>query len=366
LPVKAQGLQVLERTWFIHLKYTKSQQSVIDIRGKNILVSAAAGSGKTAVLVERIIKMVSDADNPVDIDRLLVLTFTNLAAGEMRERIGQAIGRKLEQDPENTHLQRQMTLLHNAQITTIDSFCLFVLRNHFHGIGLDPGFRVADEGELRLLKKEVLADLLEAWYESKNPDFLNCVEYFTTGSNDRDLEEYIEKLFTMSMSFPWPEEWLLERKADYMADPGAAAHIGRYPWMEYLLAYAGNIIAGGISELEGALRICAQADGPYMYSELLEKELQMLFNLLPDGASAKSADYNDFLAKWGAITFARLPAKKDDAVSAAKREQVKKIRVLVKDAVNETGEKFFRHSPAKIMAIIAVFLMGLTSAARRR
>ena len=132
------------------VEFTKEQQKVIDLRDRNILVSAAAGSGKTAVLVERIIQMILDEKKPVDIDRLLVVTFTNAAAAEMRERIGRAIDRKLEQQPDNAHLQKQAALLHNAQITTIDSFCLFVIRNNFNDIGLDPGFRVADEGELRM------------------------------------------------------------------------------------------------------------------------------------------------------------------------------------------------------------------------
>ena len=142
-------------------KYTEDQLKVINLRDRNILVSAAAGSGKTTVLVERIIKRVCDEANPVDIDRLLVLTFTNAAAGEMRERIRIAIDEKLKENPLNEHMQRQATLIHNALITTIHSFCLFLLRNNFNDIGLDPGFRVADEGELKLLKEKVMNDLLE-------------------------------------------------------------------------------------------------------------------------------------------------------------------------------------------------------------
>jgi len=342
------------------MNYTPDQQSVIDIRGKNILVSAAAGSGKTAVLVERIIKMVSDGENPVDIDRLLVLTFTNLAAGEMRERIGQAISRKLESDPENTHLQKQITLLHNAQITTIDSFCLFILRNHFHAIGLDPGYHVADEGELKLLKKEVVADLLEDWYESsremsrtsseadcsKDVDFLNCVEYFTTGSNDSILEDYIEKLYQMAMSFPWPEDWFRERKGDYEAIQS--------PWMKYLLDYTENILKGCICELEKAIDICSEADGPYMYGELLETELGMLKGLLNnDAKSPQLSSYINYQIHFETVNFARLPSKKDDSVSPEKREQVKNLRNLVKDTINETYEDFFRLSPEKISEIMA-------------
>ncbi|MDR0220585.1 MAG: UvrD-helicase domain-containing protein, partial [Lachnospiraceae bacterium] len=167
------------------MKYTREQQAAIAMRGRDILVSAAAGSGKTAVLANRIVDIVADTDDPVDIDRLLVLTFTNLAAGEMRERIGKLLGERLDADPENAHLQKQATLLYNAQITTIDSFCLYILRNHFQAIGLDPGFRVADEGELKLLYQDVMGAMLEDCYERGEPGFLACVEYFTTGNNDR-------------------------------------------------------------------------------------------------------------------------------------------------------------------------------------
>ena len=137
------------------VKWTKEQENVINLRNRSLLVSAAAGSGKTAVLVQRIISMVTDEADPIDIDRLLVVTFTNAAASEMRERVGAAIESALEQDPYNHHLQRQLTLVHNAQITTIDSFCIRILRDHFHKIDLEPGFRIADEGELKLLRPRV-------------------------------------------------------------------------------------------------------------------------------------------------------------------------------------------------------------------
>ena len=176
------------------ITYTEEQRQVIDTHGCNILVSAAAGSGKTAVLTERIVKMISDEKHPVDIDRLLVVTFTNAAAAEMRERIGAAIARRLEDEPENGHLQKQATLIHNAQITTIDSFCMFVIRNNFNDIGLDPGFRVADEGELKLMKQDVMKELLEGQFARKEEAFLHCVEYFSTGNRDDAIEGHILKL----------------------------------------------------------------------------------------------------------------------------------------------------------------------------
>jgi ATP-dependent helicase/nuclease subunit A len=136
------------------VKWTSEQRQVIDLDGCNILVSAAAGSGKTAVLVERIIQKLIRDENPVSVDELLIVTFTEAAAAEMKDRIRGAIEKKLEEYPENEHLRQQATLIHNAQITTIHSFCLSVIREHFHKIDLDPGFRIGEDGELKLLRHE--------------------------------------------------------------------------------------------------------------------------------------------------------------------------------------------------------------------
>ena len=165
------------------MKWTKEQQNVIDFRNRDILVSAAAGSGKTAVLVARIIQRILDPQNPVDIDRLLVVTFTKAAAAEMRERIGAAIEVECEKDPQNTHLRRQSALIHNAMITTIDSFCLFVVRNHFEEISLDPNFRIADEGEIRLLEQDVLEQVFED--KKKRPR--------GAGDGGKDLQDVFEQ-----------------------------------------------------------------------------------------------------------------------------------------------------------------------------
>ena len=153
------------------VNWTREQSRVIESRGKNLLVSAAAGSGKTAVLVERIIRMVTEGENPAGIDELLVMTFTNAAAAEMRERIAAAIEQRLREDPKNGHLQMQATLVHHAQITTIDSFCLNVIREHFHLLDLDPAFRIGDEGELLLMRADVMAELLEDAYASGDSRF---------------------------------------------------------------------------------------------------------------------------------------------------------------------------------------------------
>ncbi|MCH5258579.1 MAG: helicase-exonuclease AddAB subunit AddA [Lachnospiraceae bacterium] len=334
------------------ISFTEKQQHVIDARGRNLLVSAAAGSGKTAVLVERIVRMVSDKEHPVDIDRLLVVTFTNAAAAQMRERIGSALNDRLAADPENEHLQRQTTLLHNARITTIDSFCLFVLRNQFHTIGLDPGFRIAEEGECKLMRREVLAEVLEECYAAEEPAFLNCMEYFNLGSRDTAVEEIVWKLYDFAMSTPFPEAWLQDRIKDYAvpADSvgdGAASPVvfEDIPWVVNLMRQVCLILEGCARKLTDAVRMCEEPDGPYMYGELLEQEREMAEMLLGRCAEGYDALYTAFET----VQFNRLPSKKDDSVSPIKREVVKRIRTEVKEQLGEIQKKFLFKGKEQIL-----------------
>ena len=173
------------------VKWTEEQEQVIQLQNRNILVSAAAGSGKTAVLVERILTKMTRQEHPVDIDKLLIVTFTRAAAGEMKERLMAAVEKRLETEPDNEHLQRQQTLIHNAQITTIDGFCSYVIRNYFHTIDLDPGYRIAEEGELKLLKYDVVKELLEKEYEEATESFQQFTEVFASGKTDDQIVELI-------------------------------------------------------------------------------------------------------------------------------------------------------------------------------
>ena len=321
------------------MKFTPEQQKVIELHNSNILVSAAAGSGKTAVLVERIIRMVCEGEHPADIDRLLIVTFTNAAAAEMRERIAAGIAARLEADPGNEHIQKQSALLHNAQITTIDSFSLFLIRNHFNEIGLDPDFRVADEGEIKLLQQDVLAQLLEDAYAGNFvPEALEqfhaCVEYFCPGGRESVLEQHILNLSRYAGSFPWPEEWLEERKNDYAAgDMEALVHSD---YGQYLTERVNRTVEGCLEKLREVKRLCELPDGPYMYGELTEAEIEQLERL----TSCK--DLEEQAAKVPAVTFGRLPSKKDDSVDPSKRELAKAIRNSVKDTLSDLSESYFK------------------------
>ena len=182
-----------------YMNWTTEQKQAIEEKGNNILVAAAAGSGKTAVLVERIIqKILVDG---VDIDKLLVVTFTNAAASEMRERILEAIYKKLDEDPENTNLQRQINLLGKSNICTIHSFCLDVIKNNFYEINISPNFRIASEEEIVLLKQEILDDLFEEKYEAEDEKFLKLVDIYTGYRGDDELKNLVLKLFDFSRKF---------------------------------------------------------------------------------------------------------------------------------------------------------------------
>ena len=260
------------------IRFTEKQQKILNARNHNVLVSAAAGSGKTAVLVERIVRMISEGEHPLDIDRLLVVTFTRAAAAQMRERIARAVSQRLEAHPEDRHLQRQETLLHHAQITTIDSFCTFLLRNNFSEINLDPGFRQMDDTESPLLEKDVMKRFLEEQYAAKDPAFLACADYFCPGRDDEDLEELIRNLYQAADSHPWPEVWLEERKGDYHAE--SVEDLYASSWYRAVLREQ----AESLSELsmlhQAMLRITRLPDGPFPYQDLLEREEEELFGKL--------------------------------------------------------------------------------------
>ena len=230
--------------------WTKEQQQTIDTRDKNILVSAAAGSGKTAVLVERIVKMVCEED--YDIDKILVVTFTKAAAAEMKERIGNRLLQEGILHPDNVRIQEQLSYIHRASISTIHSFCTNLLRNHFHLISLDPGFRIGEEGEMSLLKEQVLEELLEECYGEKKEDFLRFVEAYSYGKDDRAISAMILRLFEFSISHPMPEHWLME------ALNGLEIEDKEPEWLHQVMEYGNRILDDALDCLNRSIELSLQ------------------------------------------------------------------------------------------------------------
>lgn len=328
------------------VKYTPDQQRVIDTRDKNILVSAAAGSGKTAVLVERIIRKICDEEHPVDIDRLLIVTFTSAAAAQMRERISRAIQKRLEEHPENEHLQKQSALIHNAQITTIDSFCLFIIRNNFNEIGLDPGFRVADEGEIKLLEADVMEKLLEDAHGEASPEFLHFVDSYSTGSSDQKIEEAIYRLYHFSMSYPFPEEWLEARREDYKVQ--SVEELNDRKWYQDALKYMDTVLEECRKRIHKALEIAQGYGGPIQYVENLEADLQLLENM------GKARDYSQLYDSFTYISFTTLSRKKAEDVDPVRKDMVKAIRDEVKKSIADLKKTLFPISPEDMLADMSV------------
>ena len=315
------------------VKWTKEQEKVINLRNRSLLVSAAAGSGKTAVLVQRIISMVTDETDPLDIDRLLVVTFTNAAAAEMRERVGAAIENALEQDPYNQHLQRQLTLVHNAQITTIDSFCIRILRDHFHKIDLEPGFRIADEGELKLLREDVCEAVLEDFYQKADPEFLRFADSYSGAKNDLQIKEMILKLYNYAESYPWPKEWLETCVQQYEA--ANEAELEEKSWIRDFLSYLNVRVEDLITAQEKLLELTQEPDGPYMYEASIADDLRQLENL------RKCEHFSQWQAAISAIDFKNIGRSGKYEGSVAKKDAVMSGRKRMKDQIDKWKKTIF-------------------------
>ena len=319
------------------VSWTTEQQQVIDLRNRNILVSAAAGSGKTAVLVERIVKIITDKNHPVDIDHLLIVTFTNAAAAEMRERIGNAIEKALDEQPGDEHLLRQLTLIHNAQITTIDSFCLYVVRNHFHEIDLEPNFRIGDEGELKLLREDVLGRVLEQNYEEPSEAFSDFVEGYASGRTDAALNEMILQLYEFSRSYPWPEKWLDSFVGAYRIEN--REELDRAEWLAPLTQNIRFVLKDCEQLLKQALAVTQQDDGPDMYEKAVCSDLEKYESL------SKLTSFCELSGALSDIKYDRLASSRGFEGDPDKLELVKSLREQAKDVVKKLCKQYFFCSP---------------------
>ncbi len=348
------------------VKWTQEQQRVIDTRDCDILVSAAAGSGKTAVLVERILSIITDEKKPVDIDRLLVVTFTNAAAGEMRERIREALERRAEEEPENVHLQRQLVLVHNAKITTIHSFCLNVLRNHFQIAGIDPAFRIADTGEITLLEQETVHETVAEAYENAGESFHEFVEGFATGKTDQIIENTVLSIYHYALGQPWPKEWLESCCRMYPRLDFKSEDVGLYDtylnseiiggcenesvqkevpdefgensaqWIAYIEEDTAKILADADAQIRRAIGICEEPDGPYPYLKALQDDLRILEKL------RSASTYEEYAQAFECMpSYTMLGRKKDESIAEEKKLLVQELRAGVKDAIASLHQQYY-------------------------
>lgn len=228
------------------MDFTKAQKSAIEIRDRNILVSAAAGSGKTATLTERIVRLLTDKENPADISRMLIVTFTRAAAGELRTRISKALSKYLANDPSNRHIAKQITSLGSAKISTIDSYYLDLVRSNFQRLELPATFRLADESELLLLRSETMESVINRRYEN-DIDFIRYVDQLTTAKDEYKLSEQLLEIANKLISLPEGTEYL-NRCANYYS---------LYRNSDFFKTKIGNIMLQSVSEeVEDMLKRC--------------------------------------------------------------------------------------------------------------
>lgn len=320
--------------------WTEQQWQAIHARQKQILVAAAAGSGKTAVLVERMISLVLDRNQPIDIDRLLIVTFTSAAAAEMRSRISQALEKAMSADPQSKHIKRQLALVNKAAISTIHSFCLDVIRKYYYMIDLDPSFRLLDETEGELMRDSVIEEVLESYYTQGDPVFFCVVDTFGGDRSDDPLKKLLLKCYHFARSHPFPWQWLrhmtsLNREASDQL-PEAILSL----WVSELLEEADLRLRGVYHRLQRAKQIIDQPAGPEPYAENINMDMEMIEHLL----SAQQHSWNALVQAFEGVSFSRLKACKGEEFDPVLQEQVKSIRQQVKDQIQRMQEEWFSRS----------------------
>ena len=333
------------------VKWTNEQLQAIQEKDSNILVAAAAGSGKTAVLVERIIHKI--IDEKMDIDKILVVTFTNAAASEMRERILEAIYKKLEENPENVHLQRQIILLNKASICTIHSFCLDVIHNHFYEIDLPSNFKIADTAEIDLLKQEVLDDLFEQKYTENDKDFIELLENYTNYRGDEALQELVLKIYKFIQSSPFPIKWLQEKLELLKIEN---KDISQTIWGKLIIQAVEDDIQESIMQLETVKSKMA------LYPEMTKFYQKICEDLIIIKDLQNYNSWDELYIKLLNFNFSKWPV--DKKVTNDLKEDSKEIRDKVKKHIKEKTAKLLscpQEQAVKDLKIITPILEKLAN-----
>lgn len=321
--------------------WSDDQWSAISQSGEDILVAAAAGSGKTAVLVERIIRKIADPSRGFSVDRLLVATFTKAAAAEMKQRIREALERALEEEPEEEHLRKQLSLLGRASITTLHSFCMEVIRRYYQQIPLNPAFRILNENEAEMLRQELLEELFEDKYgeEGEGSTFRELVDWFSGERNDDAMHRLVQRLYDFSRSHSWPDHWLSEMASAFQVESVEA--LGHSPWVQSILRDAALTLSGAAGLLRQGIGIAMQPEGPKPYADTLKEDLAMVEELL---SAVEVMPWERLPEVFQPAAFGKLKPCKKDQTDPALQEQVKELREAAKKAITDLKGSLFGRS----------------------
>lgn len=332
------------------LTFTDAQWKAIWATGKDILVSAAAGSGKTKVLITRMIEKVIDEQNPIDVDELLVVTFTNAAAAEMRHRMAEALEEEIVKKPESVHLRRQLSLLNKAQISTLHSFCQHVVRQYAYLLDIDPGFRIADSTEAALLRDDTIGDVLEEAYGAENPEAMyRLADSFTSDRSDQSIEKLIDRLYDYSRVHPSPNEWLRAIPKQYeIEDVGS---IDELSFIEPLKLSIIHTLEEAAARTGDLMRISEMPDGPAPLKATAEADLQWIDEAIH---RMKSGTWEEAYTFFESLKWARAGAIKKGSCDEELAKRAKAIRDVVKKVVSSVKEDYFVRPPARLLAEITL------------
>lgn len=315
----------------MRMKWTADQQKAIDARKGTLLVSAAAGSGKTAVLVERVIQRICDSENPCGVENLLIVTFTNAAAAQMKEKIFAAIGKKIAENPADKRLRRQQLMLPCANICTIDSFCIGLVRENFHALGIAPDFALLDEGRLSILRSQAVNTVVEKLHEERSQSFLTLSELISDKKDDSKLIDAILKLYSLSRAYPFPEKWL-KSLAEEFASPQPAKDS---PWGKSILKYISQLLNTCKADAEHCIRLLA--DEPELeakYRPAFEDDRQLFEHLL---GFIDTCSWDEAVEKFGNVALTKMSAAPKGYESSAK-EICKSTRATYKKHLSEISK----------------------------
>ncbi|AYC30763.1 helicase-exonuclease AddAB subunit AddA [Paenisporosarcina cavernae] len=325
--------------------WTDAQWKAIYAEGTDLLVSAAAGSGKTAVLIQRLIEKMLRSNNPVDVDELLVVTFTNASAAEMRHRLAEALEKAIAANPTSSHLRRQLQLLNKAHISTLHSFCLSVVKTYAYVLDIDPGFRLANETEAALLKDEVLATVLEEAYGSSNPDAVyRLVDAFSSDRDDQLVETLIAKLYEASRVTPDPKGYIASIPEAYEVDPMMT--IDDLPYVVEVKSAIGRSIEECLAMTHDALQLALSPEGPAAYEETLQNDTALLQAAHEIVTTAPWEDAHTFMET---AAFAKLKSVKKGSCDDEIKKQAQDIRNAVKKKFTGMMEAYYARRPARLL-----------------
>ncbi|QHS21639.1 helicase-exonuclease AddAB subunit AddA [Virgibacillus sp. MSP4-1] len=323
------------------MKWTEDQERAIYTDGTDILVAAAAGSGKTAVLVERIIQKLLNQDHPVDIDELLVVTFTNAAAQEMKNRVGEALESALKEHPNSNHLKKQLSLLQRAQISTLHSFCLNIVRKYSYQLDIDPNFRLADDLEADLIRQEILDELFEEWYGKEGEEqekFFALVDRFSSDRSDVEIESLVTKLYDFARQNPSPENWLMDKMDMYQVTEDTT--LEHFDWMKLIKSEIEQQLNAMFKETDLALKLTRDNDGPYHYAEVIDADREKIQEAKAR-IHAPWEELQQFFQENG--KFQALSRKKVDC-DEEKKKKVQSYRKSYKKRFEDLQKKWFSRS----------------------